>query len=377
MPDRLTPGPTPHLQRQAITSVGTSTAVSAEGPLVVQEVLSSPGQALDEVTRSLMESRFGYDFSKVRVHTDSRAAESARAVNALAYTAGHDIVFGAGQYAPHSREGQKLLSHELAHVAQQAGTSPGVGDLERLRMSTPSDPAEREADQVAERATGAGPAIALATLTAFPSMLARQVAGEPAPTKAEEQLDARLNRLAVFPGEALKAWKGLKPADQTLVVGKMLGRYGADFANDFLQYAAGKKKPNLSLMITNLDDPKSLQARGYRQAPAATGVPLWVHPSGHEIFLLSPPSKAAPTPSPSAAKPSPTPSPTGPEPEPEPKDKPDPVACATVCKAFASMQRAAQRLCDLAGQDDQRCVEAKTKVEQNEKRVEVCGCKAQ
>src|SRR5207244_11233244 len=86
------------------------------------EVLNSPGQPLDESTRAFMEPRFGHDFSRVRVHTDSQAAESARAVNALAYTVGPDIVLGADQYKPGTLAGRRLLAHELTHVLQQSVT---------------------------------------------------------------------------------------------------------------------------------------------------------------------------------------------------------------------------------------------------------------
>lgn len=75
---------------------------------------------MPESVRNYFEPRLGVDFSHVRMHTDSSAAESARAVNALAYTVGQDIVFGAGQYAPRTTTGQKLLAHELTHIAQQA-----------------------------------------------------------------------------------------------------------------------------------------------------------------------------------------------------------------------------------------------------------------
>jgi hypothetical protein len=69
-----------------------------------------------------METRFGHDFSRVRVHTDSRAA---RAVRALAFTSGHNIVFDAGQYAPGTETGTRLLAHELTHVVQQnQGNAP-------------------------------------------------------------------------------------------------------------------------------------------------------------------------------------------------------------------------------------------------------------
>lgn len=88
-------------------------------PPLVQSVLSSPGQPLDQSTRAFFEPRFGQDFSGVRVHTDRQAVESARAVNALAYTMGRNIVFGGGQYVPGNVEGKRLLAHELTHVVQQ------------------------------------------------------------------------------------------------------------------------------------------------------------------------------------------------------------------------------------------------------------------
>jgi hypothetical protein len=98
----------------------------ANAPRIVQEVLRAPGQPLDPATRAIMEPRFGHDFGHVRVHSDAKAAESARAVDARAYTLGQDVVFSEGGYSPHSNEGSKLLAHELAHVIQQerGGASP-------------------------------------------------------------------------------------------------------------------------------------------------------------------------------------------------------------------------------------------------------------
>ncbi|HRI60467.1 MAG TPA: DUF4157 domain-containing protein [Saprospiraceae bacterium] len=93
-------------------------------PSIVSDVLSSGGgQALDTDTKRFMESRFGQDFSQVRVHTDVRAAESAEAIQARAYTSGRDVVFGAGEYRPESENGKRLLAHELVHVGQQAVSS--------------------------------------------------------------------------------------------------------------------------------------------------------------------------------------------------------------------------------------------------------------
>lgn len=88
-------------------------------PPVVHEVLRSPGQPLDPATRAFMEPRFGHDFSLVRVHSGPAAEQSARDVNAHAYTVGHHIVLGAGRFASATSEGRRLLAHELTHVVQQ------------------------------------------------------------------------------------------------------------------------------------------------------------------------------------------------------------------------------------------------------------------
>jgi hypothetical protein len=92
-----------------------------------------------------MESFFGHDFSRVRVHTDARAATSAQAVQASAYTVGQDIVFARGKYAPASMAGRELLAHELAHTIQQAGASQE--GIQRVAIVAPDSRAEREADQ--------------------------------------------------------------------------------------------------------------------------------------------------------------------------------------------------------------------------------------
>lgn len=83
-----------------------------------------PGRPLDVSTRSFFEPRFGYDFGQVRVHADAKATESARGVNALAYTVGQDIVFRSGEFRPDTAAGRRLLAHELTHVRQQARSAP-------------------------------------------------------------------------------------------------------------------------------------------------------------------------------------------------------------------------------------------------------------
>jgi hypothetical protein len=93
-------------------------------PQRVHEVLNSPGQPLDVATRAFMEPRFAHDFGKVRVHADARAAEAAASIDTRAFTSGHNIVFGAGEYAPLAEFGRRLLSHELTHVVQQQVGAP-------------------------------------------------------------------------------------------------------------------------------------------------------------------------------------------------------------------------------------------------------------
>lgn len=132
-------GGLPILQRRP-TSQGGSPAV----PSIVHDVLRAPGHPLDQSTRGFFEARFGHDFSHVRVHTDARAAVSAAAVNASAYTVGPAIVFGGSKYAPQTLAGQRLLAHELAHTIQQQS----MPALQRQSVTpvdlVPTEPEEAE-----------------------------------------------------------------------------------------------------------------------------------------------------------------------------------------------------------------------------------------
>ena len=95
-------------------------------PSIVHDVLSESGEPLDSATRGFMEGRFGHDFSQVRTHTGARATESARAVNAAAYTVGRQICFDANHYSPQTEPGRRLLAHELTHVLQQRDAATGA-----------------------------------------------------------------------------------------------------------------------------------------------------------------------------------------------------------------------------------------------------------
>lgn len=98
---------------------GSGSAQPATRDILSARSLSGSGQPLPESVRSYFEPRFGHDFSKVRVHADARAVESAREISARAYTVGREVVFGAGEYTPETTAGRSLLAHELTHVVQQ------------------------------------------------------------------------------------------------------------------------------------------------------------------------------------------------------------------------------------------------------------------
>ncbi len=135
------------LQRRASSEASLWREATA-APEIVHDVLHSTGHPLDRDTRSFMESRFGHDFSGVRLHTDDKAAASASAVDADAYTVGRQIVFGRGSYSPHTTTGRRLLAHELTHVVQQRGSeTPASGGLQ---VGSATDRSEQEAEQVAE-----------------------------------------------------------------------------------------------------------------------------------------------------------------------------------------------------------------------------------
>lgn len=113
------PGPAAHANPPAHSQIAT---------------LRGGGQPLPPSARAFFEPRFGQDFSGVRVHTDEQAAESALAMNALAYTVGSNVVFGAGQYAPGMARGRELLAHELTHVVQQTGKPQTRAGIQRFPL---------------------------------------------------------------------------------------------------------------------------------------------------------------------------------------------------------------------------------------------------
>jgi Domain of unknown function (DUF4157) len=166
--EALTPGTSPGpgrplgagqvlaLQRQAgnaavVQLLADDEEESQESP-VHDIVGKGGGTPLPNASRTKMEASFGQDFSQVRIHTDNRAAASARSVNAQAYTVGNDIVFGANSPSLNSDTGQHGLAHELAHVVQQrSGPVDGTPAPGGIQISDPSDRFETQAEQIADR----------------------------------------------------------------------------------------------------------------------------------------------------------------------------------------------------------------------------------
>jgi hypothetical protein len=130
-----------------LKSAGGADLAGAEAPPMVHEVLRGPGRPLDAATRAFFEPRFGYDFGEVRVHANAKAARSAQAVKAIAYTSGSSIVFAAQRYAPHTSAGARLLAHELTHVLQQQGPGaiafPALGRNQRGDLQRQDDTAQQ------------------------------------------------------------------------------------------------------------------------------------------------------------------------------------------------------------------------------------------
>lgn len=126
------------VQRKSGIPSSTNKAAHHEAPAQVDDVLRSSGQTLDVHARSFFEPRLGFDLSRVRIHADRAASNSAQSINALAYTTGSNIAFAAGQYQPETDSGRRLIAHELAHVLQQTGGDQGfvrrLGDVSKAPL---------------------------------------------------------------------------------------------------------------------------------------------------------------------------------------------------------------------------------------------------
>jgi len=201
-------GPTDGLKKQPAGPQ----AVAGEAPAIVQEVLRSPGQPLDEATQSYFGPRFGYDFGGVRVHADGQAARSTRAIAARAYTAGRHIVFDLSRYQPTTVSGRRLLAHELTHVIQQGDGRhvPGTD-----RSSTPDTPKRLQRDYGGDSPTGCSDPNALIPIADFIRYVEAVERGYPNDTP--EEILTRI-RTEYYRGLAFEALIPNAPYD--VVIGK-------------------------------------------------------------------------------------------------------------------------------------------------------------
>jgi len=121
-PDPRAPAPEAKKEEPTVQRMAASSEAIPADSTSVDTAMASSGHPLDRETRRYMESRIGFDFGKVRLHTDSHANASAKALSAHAYTVGSNIVFAPGRYAPQTTAGRRLLAHELTHVVQQTAS---------------------------------------------------------------------------------------------------------------------------------------------------------------------------------------------------------------------------------------------------------------
>ena len=112
-------------EEETIQTKSNNPSLDSASPTLANQINSSKGmgQPMDSNTRTFMESRFNMDFSKVKIHSDSRSSELSNQINAQAFTIGKDIYFNSGKYQTSTLKGKKLLAHELTHVVQQSKNS--------------------------------------------------------------------------------------------------------------------------------------------------------------------------------------------------------------------------------------------------------------
>lgn len=193
-------------------------------PPIVHDVLRASGQPLDTNTRGLMEQHFGHDFSRVRVHTDARAAKSARLVNASAYTVGHNVVFETGQYQPGTTAGRQLLAHELTHVMQQAQNTT----FAPLQIVPEADASETEARHHADSWSDATPLGPVSQATPTPVQLTRNgpAGGKPPFKITPADLDHLRSTMEQLMGKLDDKTRNTLTRNKTIVIGLVVDEDG-------------------------------------------------------------------------------------------------------------------------------------------------------
>ena len=237
----------PSVQRQTAT-----TSVPARDKTIDTLAAQAPGKPLDKGPRQLMESRFGRDFSDVRIHADDPAADSAERLNANAFTSGRDIYFGRGQYQPESSAGQHLLAHELTHTVQQADGRVPDTKLSPSDSEPSNDPLEQEADHVADAViTGAVSPVSLAGESSLSAPSGRLIQRDPKDPFAGKSYDLKTNEGVLemaqdFQTQFIQEWSGApKGSKEATKAGRAMAIYTDHFLKKFKKAAEEGVTPSL------------------------------------------------------------------------------------------------------------------------------------
>ena len=214
---------------------GQATEGTDTAPTSVDRVLAGLGRPLEPALRQDMEQRFGHDFSRVRVHSGAAAEQSAREINACAYTVGQNVVFGTGMFAPGTQDGRRLIAHELTHVVQQTGNAPVSG--ERVSPAQPSSPQGDGKEPAAGMSSLRAPGSSTAVVQRFPGGEGeigggQSVAGSPYAEEPDviayavgaQKLGKLVDGMVLF---ATKDWKVVAISQNAFYVGPFFSDMGS------------------------------------------------------------------------------------------------------------------------------------------------------
>lgn len=259
---------------------------------LVQQGMSGTSQALESSTRETLEPQFGHSFENIRIFADDRAAQSADALHANAYTVGSNIVFNAGRYQPNSSDGQRLIAHELTHTVQQGGVDANQTLPSELEMSNPEDSYEQAAEQMADSITSSSAPSTSGMRSSKPSTLsteALQVQRDPDgavvfPDANIRGLNPNVVRLPEDKIKASDADEETKTVMRNIAAARTRGVAYLEGSKTEVMLAVDTFKGHANVEIDGLDlDPSS----------ALDLVPILMGAAGSAISLSFPPAAAA------------------------------------------------------------------------------------
>ena len=243
---------------------------------LVQQGMSGTSQALESSTRETLEPQFGHSFENIRIFADDRAAQSADALHANAYTVGSNIVFNSGRYQPNSSDGQRLIAHELTHSVQQGGLDGNQSLPSELEVSQPGDRYEQAAEQMADGITSSSAPSTSGTRSSKPSTLSTEA--------LQVQRDPNVVRLPEDKIKASDADEETKTVMRNIAAARTRGVAYLEGSKTEVMLAVDTFKGHANVEIDGLDlDPSS----------ALDLVPILMGAAGSVISLSFPPATAA------------------------------------------------------------------------------------